>query len=144
MWSVKLTLMVIAVGLHSFANVWVQKIENTEISVLNLHYELECLSPQIFLEGEGRKQKLSDKLAWSKSTGSEQYLKVGWTCAGGQAADQVAEGQQGDLHGGAAYDHQHPGQLPHHFRHHRQGLWHLHLHRHQWPGSVWGLCYAHC
>lgn len=55
--------MVITVDFHTFANVWVQKIENTEISVLNLDYELECLSHQIFLEGEGRKQKLSDKLA---------------------------------------------------------------------------------
>ena len=55
--------MVIAVDFNNFANVWVQKIENNEISVLNLHYELECLSPQICLEGGGKKQKLSDKLA---------------------------------------------------------------------------------
>ena len=46
-------------------------------------------------------------------------LNLALLCTGEQAADQVAEGQQGNLHSGAADDHQHPGQLPHHFWHHR-------------------------
>ena len=72
-----------------------------------------------------------------------QWESCAGVLTGGQAGDQMAEGQQGDLCQGAAYDHQLPGQLPHHLRHHRQGLWHIHLHRHQRPGSVRGFRHAH-